>query len=108
MKRTRLLVSVAAVATTAALISSTGAIEAKGAAERFDLVETSIAAIHDPYTKHLLSPKKLVAMYQARIAAYDGKNTATHLNSYIHVNTRAHQEAQNGEEANDPDGRQPL
>jgi len=54
----------------------------------FDLVETTIPAIHKAVDEGLISTEQLVRMYLNRIAAYDGKSTATHLNSYIHLNTR--------------------
>ena len=40
-------------------------------------------------------------MYQARIAAYSGETTATHLNAYIHLNTRALDEADDRDHDND-------
>jgi len=72
-------------------------VDAKHPTQRFDLVETSIAAIHDAYDSHLINPKQLVKMYQARIAAYDDPSSATHLNSYIFLNPDAHKDADNGE-----------
>jgi len=60
---------------------------------RFELVEATIDTIHAAYDNHLITPERLVRMYQARIAAYDGKSTSTHLNSYIYVNPRAGEEA---------------
>ena len=53
---------------------------------RFDLVETTIPAVQQALRDHVISPGRLVRMYLKRIAAYDGESTATHLNSYIHVN----------------------
>jgi len=84
--------------------------------DRFDLLEATIGSIHDAYEDHLISPERLVRMYLARIAAYDGKKTATHLNSYIHLNERVLDEARSrdddeGEDRDDHDsGRrhQPL
>ncbi|HEY7287223.1 MAG TPA: amidase family protein [Vicinamibacterales bacterium] len=55
----------------------------------FDLVETTIPDIQRAIDQDVISAKQLVRMYLARIAAYDGKSTSTHLNSYIHINARA-------------------
>jgi hypothetical protein len=43
----------------------------------FHLVETTIDDIHQAYQLHLITPERLVHMYQARIQAYDGLNTPT-------------------------------
>jgi amidase len=61
--------------------------------ERFDLVEATIAAIQDAFEEGVISPEQLVRMYLNRIAAYDGKETAAHLNSYIAVNDDAVRQA---------------
>jgi amidase len=95
MKRTRLLISGIGCLAAILLIGSTR-LDAKRDARRFDLVETSIAAIHEAFDNHIVTPKQLVKMYQARIDAYDGKATATHLNSYIHLNPNAHKDAADG------------
>jgi amidase len=55
----------------------------------FHLVETTISDIEQAYRSHLLTPEQLVKMYQARIAAYDGLTTTSHLSSYLHVNEHA-------------------
>src|SRR5581483_1034693 len=60
---------------------------------RFELVEATIDSIHAAYDNHLITPERLVRMYHARIAAYDGKSTAAHLNSYIYLNPGAIEEA---------------
>ena len=60
---------------------------------RFDLVEATIPAIQTAIQKNIITAEQLVQMYLARIAAYDAKSTATHLNSYIHVNADALREA---------------
>src|SRR5690242_19940558 len=72
-------------------------VHAKHDVQRFELVEATIADIQAAIGSHLITAKQLVKMYQARIAAYDGKQTRTHLNSYIHLNTRAHAEADDSE-----------
>src|SRR5262249_55480046 len=51
----------------------------------------------------IIDARQLVQMYLARIAAYDGKTTAAHLNSYIHVNVRALHEASEGDNEGDDD-----
>lgn len=60
---------------------------------RFDLVEATIPAIQTAIQKNIITAEQLVQMYLARIAAYDAKSTATHLNSYIHVNADVLREA---------------
>ncbi|HEY2908567.1 MAG TPA: amidase family protein [Vicinamibacterales bacterium] len=69
----------------------------------FDLVETTIPAIHKAVDQGLISTEQLVRMYQNRIAAYDGKSTAAHLNSYIHLNARLLDHHAEGEERGDSD-----
>src|SRR6188508_799459 len=59
----------------------------------FDLVEATIPGIQSAVDAGIIDSRQLVEMYLARIAAYDGMNTAAHLNSYMHVNTRAAQQA---------------
>jgi amidase len=59
----------------------------------FDLVETTIPEIQRAIDQDIISAKQLVRMYLKRIAAYNGKSTATHLNSYLHINARALDEA---------------
>src|SRR5436190_2888487 len=60
---------------------------------RFELVEATIASIQEAIEDGVISPDELVQIYLDRIAAYDGKQTATHLNSYIAVNRDAVREA---------------
>jgi amidase len=60
---------------------------------RFELVEATIASIQEAIEDGVISPDELVQMYLDRIAAYDGKQTAAHLNSYIAVNRDAGREA---------------
>src|SRR3989440_12782472 len=55
--------------------------------DRFQLVEATIADIHDTFRSGALTPEELVHMYLARIAAYD--QAGPQLNSFMHVNERA-------------------
>src|SRR5947208_8738862 len=77
---------------------------------RFELLETTIPAIHEAYATDIVTPEQLVRMYLKRIAAYDkagpafkGGSGMMPLNSYIHVNPRAIQDAHDGEGDNDGD-----
>jgi amidase len=65
----------------------------RSASGRFDLVEATIASIQAAIQNDIITADQLVQMYLARIAAYDAKTTATHLNSYMHVNADAVREA---------------
>ena len=65
----------------------------KSGSGRFDLVEATIPSIQTAIKNNIITAEQLVEMYLARIAAYDGTETATHLNSYIHVNENAVREA---------------
>jgi len=60
---------------------------------RFDLVEATIPSIQTAIQNNIITAEQLVQMYLARIAAYDKKTTAAHLNSYMHVNADAVREA---------------
>src|SRR6478672_5316868 len=53
----------------------------------------SSRAIQDALENRVINVQKLVRMYYDRIAAYDGPDTAAHLNSYIHVNPHAFDQA---------------
>jgi len=55
--------------------------------DRFQLVEATIAEIHDAFRSGTLAPEELVRMYLARIAAYD--QSGPQLNSFMHVNEHA-------------------
>src|SRR5438445_2420412 len=55
--------------------------------DRFQLVEATIADIHDAFRSGALTPEELVRMYLARVAAYD--QAGPQLNSFMHVNERA-------------------
>jgi len=72
----------------------------------FDLVEATIPGIQSAVDDGIIDSRQLVEMYLARIAAYDGQNTATHLNSYMYVNPRAAQQAGQGD--NDHASNRPL
>src|SRR5262249_25871413 len=56
-------------------------------------VETTVEAIHKAVQTHKLTYQELVQMYLDRIAAYDGNQTDTHINGYMHVNDAALSEA---------------
>ena len=53
----------------------------------FELVEATIDDIQDAFASHLLTPRRIVGMYLARIAAYD--SAGPKLNSYMYVNPHA-------------------
>ena len=72
----------------------------------FDLVEATINDIQAAVDAGIIDSRQLVEMYLARIAAYDGQNTATRLNSYMYVNPRAAQQAAQGD--NDHASNRPL
>ena len=61
----------------------------------FQLVEATISDIHKAFQSEDLTPERLVRMYLARIAAYDQSGDADRfaLNSYMHVNEQAIQQA---------------
>ena len=84
----RVLVGIALVALTTAV-----AADNRPGSGRFDLVEATIPSIQTAIENNIITAEQLVQMYLARIAAYDAKTTATHLNSYIHVNADAVREA---------------
>src|SRR5262249_28605771 len=73
-----------------------------GGSGRFDLVETSILDIQRAISDGVITGEQLVQMYLSRIAAYDGKSTATHLNSYIHVSERALHDARESDQGRAP------
>jgi amidase len=73
----------------------------------FHLVEATISDIEQAYRSHLLTPEQLVKMYQGRIAAYDGLATTPHLSSYMHLNDRAI-DAANQLDNHDDDARRDL
>jgi amidase len=92
------------------LVVATGAVPVTADHDRhfgrrtFDLVETTIPAIQDAIEDKVITSRQLVQMYLKRIAAYDRTTTATHLNSYIHVNRNAVHEADQGDDDRGRDG----
>ncbi len=93
MKRTRVVLRASAVLAALVAVALAVPVGAKHAPRRFDLLETTIPAIQNAIEDRVISAEQLVRMYQKRIAAYDEATTATHLNSYIHVNRHALDEA---------------
>src|SRR5437588_9746116 len=81
----------------------------RGGSARFELLETTIQAIHEAYANDIITPEQLVRMYLKRISVYDeagpdfrGGRDMMPLNSYIHVNPRAVHDAHDA--AGDDDG----
>jgi amidase len=103
MKRTRLVVRASTVLAALFIVGLTTHVGAKHAPRRFDLVETTIPAIQDAIDDHVINAEQLVRMYHKRIAAYDEETTAAHLNSYIHVNRHALDEADDRDHDHDRD-----
>jgi amidase len=68
-------------------------------AAHFDLVEATVPQMQLAMQTRLITAEQLVEMYLARITAYDGAGTATHINSYLHVNANAVAEAQQADAA---------
>ena len=94
-------------AATVAVLFTTPVVAGKSTVSgTFDLVEATIADIRAAVDNGVIDSRQLVEMYLARIAAYDGKTTATHLGSYLHVNPRAAQQAAQGD--NDHAANRPL
>jgi amidase len=67
---------------------------------RFDLVEATIGSIQEAIEDGIITADQLVQMYLDRIEAYDGKQTATHLNSYIAINRDAVRDVKKGSKGN--------
>jgi hypothetical protein len=67
-------------------------------AGRFDLVEATIPSIQTAIKDNIITAQQLVELYLARIAAYDETATATHLNSFIHVNEDAVHDAREADQ----------
>jgi amidase len=101
MKRACLVIRVVAILIALFVVTFSARVGAKHAPRRFDLMETTIPAIQDALEDHVINVQKLVRMYYERIAAYDGPDTAAHLNSYIHVNPHAFDEADNSDHDRD-------
>ena len=93
MMRARLVVLGSAALVALFVIGLSAPVGAKHAPKRFDLVETTIPAIQDAIEDRVITAEQLVRMFQKRIAAYDEATTATRLNSYIHLNRHALDEA---------------
>jgi amidase len=104
MKRARLVISLLGPIAAVVLISVSTRLAAdnRPGSGRFDLMETTIPAVQSAIQNNIITADQLVQMYLARIAAYDAKNTATRLNSYMYVNPRAVKDARehNGGRAN--------
>ncbi|MDD5627625.1 MAG: amidase family protein [Elusimicrobia bacterium] len=74
------------------LLAALAAGPARAANARFDVMETSIAKIHESIAAGRLTCRGLVRLYLDRIEAYDQKGPA--LNSIITVNPRALEQAE--------------
>ena len=103
MKPASLLVPASAALIALFIVGLSAPVGAKHAPQRFDLVEATIASIQDAIEDHVISAEQLVRMYHKRIAAYNGPQTATRLNAYIHVNTHALDEADDSDHEGDQD-----
>jgi amidase len=101
MKRTCLVIRIVSVLFALIVVTLSVRVGAKHQPRRFDLVETTIPAIQDALEDHVINVQKLVRMYYDRIAAYDGPDTAAHLNSYIYVNPHAFDQADNSDHDRD-------
>ena len=98
------------------LIGFTAVLPSGAHAQRFEFVEATIAGIQAQYRAGALRPEDVVSMYLARIAAFDQSSVGQPLNqgagnqplnSFMHVNRRALEEA--GELDEDDDvGEKPL
>ncbi|TMB11272.1 MAG: hypothetical protein E6J65_27110 [Deltaproteobacteria bacterium] len=98
------------------LIGFTAMLPSRAHAQRFEFVEATIAEIQAQYRAGTLRPEDVVSMYLARIAAFDQSSVGQPLNhgagnqplnSFMHVNRRAVEEA--GELGEDDDvGEKPL
>jgi amidase len=104
MKRLRLVLRGACAVAAMALVVFGSAVRAdnRPGSGRFDLVEATIPSIQTAIQHRIITAEQLVQMYLNRIAAYDAKTTATHLNSYIHVNADALREAREGDQGRAP------
>src|SRR5262249_26113805 len=98
MKRARLVVGMLGPIVAVVLVGVSTQLTAgkKAGSGRFDLLETTIPAVQSAIQNDIITADQLVEMYLARIAAYDGKTTAAHLNSYMPVNARAVKDAREG------------
>ncbi|HEX3703549.1 MAG TPA: amidase family protein, partial [Vicinamibacterales bacterium] len=106
MKRSCLVLPPAVVAFAAiafVIVMLSPPVRAKQSPRHFELVETTIPAIQAAIDDHVINAAKLVHMYQRRIAAYDGLDTAAHLNAYIHLNQHALSQADKSDQDGDMD-----
>jgi amidase len=103
MKPASLLVPVSAALIALFIVGLSAPVGAKHAPQRFDLVEATIPSIQDAIDDHIITAEQLVRMYQKRIAAYDGPQTAARLNAYIHLNAHALDEADDRDHDGDRD-----
>ena len=103
MKPASLLVPASAALIALFIVGLSAPVGAKHAPRRFDLVEATIPSIQEAIDDHVITAEQLVRMYHKRIAAYDGPQTATRLNAYIHVNSRALDEADDRDHDGDRD-----
>ncbi len=103
MKPGSLLVPASAALLALFIVGLSAPVGAKHAPRRFDLLETTIPAVQDAIDDHIITAEQLVRMYHKRIAAYDGPETAAHLNAYIHINSRALEDADDRDHEGDRD-----
>src|SRR5947209_11944912 len=111
MKRLRILLRGSGVVAAIALVAIGSGVRAdhRHRSGRFDLIEATIPSIQQAIHDRIITPEQLVRMYLKRIAAYDAKTTAAHLNSYIHVNQDAVRDAREaGEDDDGEDNERPL
>src|SRR5439155_12354039 len=111
MKRLRILLRGSGVVAAIALVAIGSGVRAdhRHRSGRFDLIEATIPSIQQAIQDRIIAPEQLVRMYLNRIAAYDAKTTAAHLNSYIHVNQDAVRDAREaGEDDDGEDNERPL
>ena len=69
--RSRLLKSVLLLAFTSLVLFSCGSDSDSGQSQPFELLEATIADIHDAYRSEQLTSRQLVQLYLDRIEAYD-------------------------------------
>jgi amidase len=95
MKRARLVIGLLGPIAAVVIVSVSTRVAAdnRPGSGRFELVETTIPAVQHAIQNNIITAQQLVEMYLARIAAYDGQDSATHLNSYLLVNPRAVKDA---------------
>jgi len=103
MLKLRIALYASAAALTVAVLTVPVTAAKRGGSGQFDLVETSIPKIQRAIQDGVITGEQLVQMYLNRIAAYDGKSTTTHLNSYIHVNQNALHDARESDQGDQND-----